>query len=417
MINYVYDLESYPNLFTMTAKQGEQVWQFEISHRRNDIDIIIQFLTYLRNNDGRMVGFNSFNFDYPLLHFVINTRASAEQAHNKCVQLINSDDKFGYIIWDNDQYVPQLDLFKVHHFDNQAKRTGLKSLEFKMRSQTIQELPFPPGTWLTEPQMDIILQYNLRDVIETEKFLKHSEKEIAFREELTAEHGRSFMNFSDVKIGAEIFKMALNEKTPGCVKSGAGTYREQIIVADIILPYIQFNHPQLQDILQWFKRQIITDNDSIFEKLSRTVNNLQLFFGKGGLHASVKNRIIVPDDNYELLDVDVVSYYPSIAIKNMLSPAHLGDNFCHTYAELKEKRIQYPKKSTKNIALKYALNGTFGATGSIYSPFYDPQYMMSITINGQLLLCMLIDNIINISGLQIIQANTDRCFALADHQA
>ena len=48
-----------------------------------------------------------------------------------------------------------------------------------------------------------------------------------------------------------------------------------------------------------------------------------------------------------------------------------------------------------------------GDSNSQYSPLYDPAYTMSITINGQLLLCMLAEQLMTIPGLQMIQANTD----------
>ena len=41
-----------------------------------------------------------------------------------------------------DRYVDQLDLFLIHHFDNRARSTSLKVLEFNMRADNISDLPF-----------------------------------------------------------------------------------------------------------------------------------------------------------------------------------------------------------------------------------------------------------------------------------
>lgn len=61
-----------------------------------------------------------------------------------------------------------------------------------------------------------------------------------------------------------------------------------------------------------------------------------------------------------------------------------------------------------NAGLKLALNGTYGKTNDVFSPFYDPQYMLTITINGQLLLTMLGERIIDvIEDSTMLQANTD----------
>ena len=51
---------------------------------------------------------------------------------------------------------PQIDLFKIHHFDNKAKSTSLKMLEFNMKSHNIEDLPFPVGHALTEAEMDVL---------------------------------------------------------------------------------------------------------------------------------------------------------------------------------------------------------------------------------------------------------------------
>jgi DNA polymerase elongation subunit (family B) len=49
----------------------------------------------------------------------------------------------------------------------------------------------------------------------------------------------------------------------------------------------------------------------------------------------------------------------------------------------------------------------YGDSNNKYSPFYDPQYTMTITINGQLTLCLLAEKLMEIEGLQVLQVNTD----------
>lgn len=101
------------------------------------------------------------------------------------------------------------------------------------------------------------------------------------------------------------------------------------------------------------------------------------------------------------------SYYPSLAIVNRLYPAHLGETFCDIYADMKRQRVAFKKGTPENLMLKLALNGVYGDSNNPYSPFYDPQYTMSITVNGQLLLCMLYESLRAVEGLSLVQANTD----------
>src|SRR5690606_30546717 len=110
----------------------------------------------------RMVGFNNYGFDYPVLHFILNNfNVTPLDIFNFMFAIIKSEDRFGHVVWDNDQIVPQVDLFKIHHFDNKAKQTSLKVLEFNMREQTIMDLPFQPGTMLTSEQIGHLIDYNL----------------------------------------------------------------------------------------------------------------------------------------------------------------------------------------------------------------------------------------------------------------
>lgn len=52
-------------------------------------------------------------------------------------------------------------------------------------------------------------------------------------------------------------------------------------------------------------------------------------------------------------------------------------------------------------------NSVYGKSNDVYSWLYDPQYTMATTINGQLLLSMLAEKLMNIPDSNIIQINTD----------
>jgi hypothetical protein len=430
--DYIYDIETFPNVFTLSIKRAgssttpttadtgsTERRQFEISHRRNQHGQLIQLIAYLIATKARMVGFNNIGFDYPVLHHVLNNpEVTPIEIYNLAMRIIDCDHsrRFDHIIWDRDQIVPQVDLFKIHHFDNVAKATSLKILQFNMRSAVVQDLPFPPGTVLTDEQIDILLQYNDHDVDETELFYNHSLDAIRFREELSAKYDRNFINHNDTKIGKDYFIMEMERQVPGsCYTTDVGTgkrkprqtWRHQIALQNVIFPWIKFKRSEFTQILDYFKGQVITETKGAFDKLSCTVNGFQFDFGTGGIHGSVSSCTVVTDEHYEIIDVDVTSYYPSLAIVNRLYPEHLSDRFCDIYGDVKKQRVTYAKGTPENGMLKLALNGLFGDTNSVYSPFYDPQYTMAITINGQLLICLLADYLMDIPGLELIQVNTD----------
>ena len=61
------------------------------------------------------------------------------------IQSRNEDDKFSHTVFPSDRFVDQIDLFKIHHFDNKAKMTWLKALEFNMRLRQRGRPPVPRG--------------------------------------------------------------------------------------------------------------------------------------------------------------------------------------------------------------------------------------------------------------------------------
>lgn len=143
------------------------------------------------------------------------------------------------------------------------------------------------------------------------------------------------------------------------------------------------------------------------ENLNVVINNHKYVFGTGGLHSSVDPQTVLADDNYIIIDLDVASFYPHLAIQNNVYPEHLGEQFCKTYLDMYNQRKTYSKGSAENLSIKLALNSTYGNSNNQYSPFYDSQYTMTITINGQLSLCMLIEDILELEGATSVQSNTD----------
>lgn len=414
---YVHDIENYPNVFLFGAIHAltETPYIFEISHRRDDRQAFYLFTEYLREHRAEEVGYNNLGYDYPVQHSILNNIMYITNAdiYKKGDSIINAGDenRFAHMVWEKDWIVPQLDLYKIHHFDNQAKRTSLKTLEFNMRMENIEDLPFTPGTYLTDSQIDTLRQYLIHDLKATLMFYKHSKKLIDFRRELSAKYGRNFMNHNDTKIGKDYFIMELEKSGIQCFEPGSRkprqTHRLSIALNSVIFPYVRFEQPEFNRVLNWLRQQVITETKGVFTDLSADINGFSFDFGTGGIHGSIESQTVRSTENYVIIDLDVASFYPNLAISNELYPAHLGKQFCTIYKNVYDMRSSYPKGTPENSMLKLALNGVYGDSNNVYSPFYDPAYTMAITINGQLLLCMLAEELLKIPGLSMIQANTD----------
>lgn len=422
--DFVYDIETYPNCFTLAAEHADYPlkWCFEISDFRDDSRELVEWLYWVKSINGRLVGFNNVGFDYPVLHLLVQMgKATARILYDKAISIIRAQDddeegnKWAHQVKPSDRLVPQVDLFKIHHFDNKARRTSLKVLEFNMRSDNISDLPFPVGTVLTQEQIIVLRKYNAHDVSETKKFYHMSKDMIRFREELIVKHGKDkdWINFNDTKIGKEYFIMRLEAAGVQCYEFGPNgrqprqTKRTHINLNDVIFPWLKFENPEFQRILDWLRSQTITETKGVFKDLIAHVDGVDFVFGTGGIHASVHNETIFSDDEFSIEDIDVEGYYPSTAIAQRFKPAHFPDSFCDIYGDLKEQRKLYVKGTAENAMLKLASNGVYGDSNNKYSVFYDPAMTMSITLNGQLLLCLLVENLLKIPKLRMIQSNTD----------
>lgn len=421
-----YDAETFPNVFTLSAEaifnDVQSTW--EISHYRDDRLALFQWFDHLQRTQTPMVGFFSMKFDYPLIHWLFNNpNATVEQIYAKAQHLQTLFQTWQGVIWERDWFAPQIDLFQVHHFDNQAKTTSLKALQINMRSPTVVDSPVPFGTVLTNDQVNHdIIPYNKHDVKETKRFALYSIKAIEFRVGLINQFGIAVLNYNDVKIGAKMLEQRLGDDV--CYDRSSGrkqprqTPRWRIALADIIFPYVRFQHPEFQRVLEFMRSQVLTPDDlndpdapiktkGVFTGLTADVGGLTFHFGTGGVHASVAASRFIASDEWEIHDIDVEGLYPAIAIQNRLAPEHLGEAFIAEYAKIPIERKTHAKGTYQNGALKLAANGPWGQSNNKFSIFYDPKYAMTIPINGQLMICMLVEWLLNVPTIQFIQANTD----------
>lgn len=449
-LHYIYDEETYPNVFTCAFIHPAtgMKWKFEISNYVNQLEQFVAFVHCLRDQGATMVGYNNVGFDYPVMHFILtNPYVSAEQIYNKAMHIISGADRFGNIIWDNDQIVPQLDLFKIHHFDNINKSVSLKSLEISMQMKNIEDLPFPVGTVLGREQIKVLHTYNMHDVVATTLFYVRTLGQIELRRTLSEKYKVNMTNFSNTKIGGTILITELEQAGVECYEKIAGkrqprqTIRPVINLGEVIFDYVKFDNPAFEIVRSYIANKTITETKGVMGNVDVTdwppellapqefwtptfkimkkggrliASNLHVMidgcpyvFGVGGLHMSVLPTIIRSNETHQIIDVDVTSFYPKLAIENDLYPAHLGNQYGVTYESIFVQRASHAKGTDENAALKEALNASYGNSNNLFSPLYDPFYTMQTTINGQLLLCMLVEQLVKIPDLSMIQCNTD----------
>lgn len=411
-MKFIYDLETYKDAFIAVFKniKTKEIHTFELSDRKNQIAQLYEFLF----NVSGLIGFNNLSFDWPVLRYVLTKeKVTSEEIYTKANDVINQEYS---ILPKNLTEIKQLDLYKIWHFDNKAKATSLKWCEFFLRWPNLIDLPYKVDQLLTSEMIDEIIEYCINDVNATEKLFEISKEKIELRKILGKQYNLDLTNANDPKIGSEIF-LSIISKHKGIdplVLSKLRTYRPIISIKDVILPYVQFQSKSFNKVLDFFKDTTVYDGElkGVIE-YSTVHKDLQYYFGAGGIHAS-QNGIFESDEENIIIDIDVASYYPNLAIQNRFYPEHLGEEFCDIYLGVYNTRAEAKTKAKKtkdlvaiaiNAGLKLGLNGVYGKSNDKYSFFYDPLYTLKTTINGQLLLAMLSEQLSNIA--EIIQVNTD----------
>lgn len=282
---YIYDLETYKEAFTFSIirSDGKHKKTFECSKFVNEIEGIFKCLNYLRDNECYMVGFNSVNFDYPVLHEVVVKKDSLPKTGKGIASFIFKqaqkqiesfrDGQFGNTIKSEDQYVKQIDLFKVHHFDNKARMTSLKLIEFNLRMDDLVDLPYGIESELTREMIDKIKSYNEHDVHATRLFFLESLAQVDFRFQLTERYGRNFLNHNDGKIGKDYFQMRLEESGVKLhtIRDGKRvmkqTKRPFIKIEDCLFDYYDFKRPEFIAVKDWFSKQTICETKGVFSDI------------------------------------------------------------------------------------------------------------------------------------------------------
>lgn len=429
----VFDIETLPNCFTFAMElfNGDEKAVWEISDYRDDRASLLEHFRYLAANQIPLIGYNNIGYDYPIIHMLWkNPNVTNAQLYQKSQQIITSFNSYGNRVWASDRFCPQIDIYLINHFDNRAKSTGLKTLQINMRSPNVVESSLPFDRPLTKPEIDNeLIPYNMHDVQETKRFAHHCKTFIDFRIGLIDQFGIDVLNWNDTKIGEQMVIQRLGDEV--CYDRSSGkrqirqTVRNEIRLNEIIFPYIKFEHPEFNRVLDYLRQQTLRTEDfkgdedgvpslqtkGVFSGLSATVNGFQFDYGVGGIHGSVHRQRVVATEEYPVRDIDVAALYPNIAIQNGLHPEHLGQRFVEIYSQLPKERKRWQeqkgKKSPEANALKLASNGTYGKSNSVYSPLYDAKFTMTITINGQLMLSMLAEKLMAVPTVRMLQINTD----------
>lgn len=439
-IVYVYDIEVFQNIFHCSVKNTEtnDIYKFEISERKNQLRELVKFFKqvdkYITWGDYYTTniniptniifcGYNNLHYDNPIINYIIEYEDKLMQYNipTICSSIFNlsktittsSEDNID--AWKHWKYQIWFDTFDILTMLYSNKlRVGLKEIQVTMQYPNVQEFVCDWTKPLPLEDFDSMIDYNINDIESTSELLNRCKKDVDLRIAIEDEYGVRVLSKDGVNIGMKILTQKYLEKT-GLTWWDIKDLRSPMSVIplkDVILPFIKYDSPILQRVLEDMKNQIVSPGRKGYEN-KFVFNNLRYSVGVGGIHSVNSPEIIIPRDDEMLIDIDVASLYPSMLIEYEFYPKHLGKEFLEVYKQIKDERIEakHNGDKVKNETLKLALNGLSGNLQNEHNFCYSPFAVMQIRINGQLLLLMLAEKLTQI-GCRIVQANTDGLFVL-----
>lgn len=439
-IVYVYDIEVFQNIFHCSVKNTEtnDIYKFEISERKNQLRDLVKFFKqvdkyitwgdYYTTNinipaNVIFCGYNNLHYDNPIINYIIEYEDKLMQYNipTICSSIFNlsktittsSEDNID--AWKHWKYQIWFDTFDILTMLYSNKlRVGLKEIQVTMQYPNVQEFVCDWTKPLPLEDFDSMIDYNINDIESTSELLNRCKKDVDLRIAIEDEYGVRVLSKDGVNIGMKILTQKYLEKT-GLTWQDIKDLRSPMSIIplkDVILPFIKYDSPILQRVLDDMKNQIVSPGRKGYEN-KFVFNNLRYSVGVGGIHSVNSPEIIIPRDDEMLIDIDAQSLYPSMLIEYGFYPKHLGKEFLEVYKQIKDERIEakHNGDKVKNETLKLALNGLSGNLQNEHNFCYSPFAVMQIRINGQLLLLMLAEKLTQI-GCRIVQANTDGLFVL-----
>lgn len=416
-ITLALDIECYRNYFLVMFRRVDtgrtRVYEMYDGQRLNYSEIEQVMLQY------RVVTFNGMNYDIPLLNFALAKRALCSDLKSASDSIIVGNLRGWQFEQLHDLRTPKT----WDHIDLSEVAPGvmisLKQYGARMHSKRLQDLPIDPDAFIEPDQRPALVEYCGNDLQTTidlwERLTSGADDVIAIREEVGYKIGVDLRSKSDAQMAEALLRKAVEQRR------GDRILKPQVPVGKTfryVAPgFIRFNSPHLRDHAAEIAAANFTikadgriAEPSVLAKRAPPVMIAGRGYkmGIGGLHSVEKSVSHWAEDDTQLCDVDVVSFYPELIRKCGLAPENMGADFSVVYGSYIDRRIaaKAAGRKTESQTFKIALNGTFGKLGSPYSVLYAPHLLIQVTVTGQLMLLMMIERM-EAAGIHVVSANTD----------
>lgn len=267
-----------------------------------------------------------------------------------------------------------------------------------------------------------MLHYNKNDVYLVCEIARQKPDEIKLRYSLGAAFNLNLLCSARSNIADKLLYKFYSERSglkPEAFKD-LRTHRTALSFKKIIFPHICFQTDELKEVLEDMKKVTIyrTNKDS-FEKVIK-FHGTTYTIATGGLHSQDRPGVLTSTDDYTFIHYDISSFYPSVMVAYNIAPKHLNNAVfvkMVDYFRLTRIKCKHTKDEVEQVvvgvhnklaaeALKIVINAIYGKFGFDSYFLYDRFAQMQVTINGQLMVMMVVEAL-ELAGIHVVSANTD----------
>ena len=295
----VYDIEIFPNVFHCVCKDTETniLYKFEISNRKNQLTKLVDFFFY-KNIDKMFCGYNNKHYDDVVINYMIDYYykldglsyiAVCKSLFNLSQTIITSEegDTSKFKRWKYAKYFYSMDLLTM--LFSSKLRVGLKEMQVTMNYKNVEEYDGDFDQPLLDSNIDDMIAYNINDVESTTELLNRLKDDVQLRLFIEQEYGIDALSMDSVKFGETLLLKKYCEQTnlsEQYVKS-LRSPMDYIPLKDVILPFVRYKNPILQDVLKDMKSQTVYSKERKGYEKKFVLSNVRYSVGVGGIHLSL----------------------------------------------------------------------------------------------------------------------------------
>ena len=328
--------------------------------------------------------------------------------------------------------LPPISEVDEHIYQNINKYSGLSLTELNATIDKWDRYMIP------EYEADT-MYYNRNDVFILCEITRLYADEIRLRYNISRSYEIDVMNSSRSDVANKLFIKFYSEFSGLRPEQWRNKHTDRTIMSfkRVIFDNVKFKTKKLQDFLTYIKGISITSLGKDSFKESITINKLTYTMATGGLHSedpprelrsrinyidgipSLKGNVwdSITEDSYIYVHWDITSFYPSLMGNYKIAPEHMDAGvFAKLVLWLRDTRISAKHSSEEIIdgipkeilaqALKIVINSIYGKMGQEKSDICDRLAVLKVTINGQLFILMLCEEL-ELNNIEVISANTD----------